>query len=162
MSWKQPHPLRCKGDGCLFLHQPSAELVLAWSGHFQRSYTGWEHRSDLHLLQVAEDIIRTWVEMPFALRFSPTLEKPKRAKQGCESTVSQGNATAPHLAVLWDHCSQILKSSMLERITTTLIVMGLGGNWLSNFFWFCILALLLKVFSSVWQVAVPIYVAVSK
>lgn len=72
--------------------------------------------------------------MPFALRIIPTLEMPKRAKQGCESTVSQGGATAPHLAVLWDHCSQILKSSMLERITTTLTVMGLGGNRLSNFF----------------------------
>lgn len=72
--------------------------------------------------------------MLFPLRFLPTLEMPKRAKQGCESTVSQGSATAPRLAVLWDHCSQILKSSMLERITTTLTVMGLGGNWLFNFF----------------------------
>lgn len=102
--------------------------------------------------------------MLFPLRFLPTLEMPKRAKQGCESTVSQGSATAPRLAVLWDHCSQILKSSMLERITTTLTVMGLGGNWLFNFFsGFVFWPFYSKYFLVIaWQVAVLTYVAVSK
>lgn len=70
MSWKQCHPWKHKGVCCLFLHQPAVELILTCPRHHQNSHLGWEHCSGSHLLQMAEENIKTWVEIfHFPLNF---------------------------------------------------------------------------------------------